>query len=326
MMNTMFLSIVIPCYNCSNTIIRTLESIPRISDKEIEVILVDDCSTDNTVDVINEFASSREWVHLITLNTNQGPANARNVGIEAAKGSFLAFIDSDDTISSDYLKMVYDAVFYSHADLISIGISRVLGSSVTPIPTIDYCNQAEFMALVTGSLCTIISSRKLWEGLRLPNIRNAEDIAVIPILISRAKSVYHIKEPLYNYILSSSSLSRKPQADMSSNFEKSFDFTCQNIDLNNSFFCSAIEFHGIKTIIYGGVYNAIRCGSSPQTINQLVNRFELRFPNWNQNVYLKRYPLRKRFFLFCVKHRSLLLARTYVLSQELFLRLQSRMH
>lgn len=322
----MFLSIIIPCYNCSSTIIRTLESIQQVPNIDFEVILVDDCSTDNTIDLINEFSISHKWAHLILLNRNQGPANARNVGIEASKGQYLAFVDSDDTIAADYLKMVYNTVIKENADLISIGISRVCGSSITTIPMINYSNQAEFLALVTGSLCTIISAKNLWEGLRLPNIRNAEDIAVIPILISRAKKIYHIKCSLYNYILTPNSLSRKPSADASYNFERSFEFSCRYIDNKDAVYSAAIEFHGIKTIVYGGVLNAIRCGVPIKEINQMLDKFEIGFPKWNRNVFLNKYPLRKRLFLFCAKERLYFLVRFFVYSHELFLSLRSKFH
>lgn len=322
----MFLSIIIPCYNCSSTIIRTLESIQPITEEDHEVILVDDCSTDNTVEVINEYAAYHDGVRLIKLDSNQGPANARNVGIDAAEGQYLAFIDSDDTVDADYLRKLYDVVKKSHADLINIGISRVYGNSATFIPVIDYRNKAEFMALITGSLCTIVSSKTLWKGLRLPSIRNAEDIAVIPVLISRAQKIYQIKVSLYNYILNPGSLSRKPQADVSTNFEKSFDYTCQHIDMTNASFRSAIEFHGIKTIIYGGVLNAIKCSMSSKSIKRVVDKFEMEYPMWNKNEYIKKYPLRKRFFLFCVKHRLLFLAKTFVLLHEMFINIQSHMH
>ena len=322
----MFLSIIIPCYNCSGTIVRTLESISQSNGIDYEVILVDDCSSDNTIEVINKYAASHGYVRLIKSDYNQGPANARNIGIDLAEGQYLAFIDSDDTVAPNYLRKLYDAVIMSHADLINIGISRVYGNSATFVSVIDYRSQSEFMALITGSLCTIISSKTLWEGLRLPCIRNAEDIAVIPILISRARKIYQIKESLYNYILNPSSLSRKPQADVSSNFEKSFEYTCQHIDMTNASFRSAIEFHGIKTLIYGGVLNAIKCGMPAKSINELVVKFETDFPQWNKNEYLKKYALRKRFFLFCVKQRLYLLAKFFVFSHELFISLQSHLH
>ena len=322
----MFLSIIIPCYNCSGTIVRTLESIPRTKGIDYEVILVDDCSTDNTIEFIKEYILFHEWVRLIELPANQGPANSRNVGIDAARGQYLAFIDSDDTVTPDYLKKIYDEVKNNQADLINIGISRVYGNSATLVPVIDYKNQSEFMALITGSLCSIISSKTLWEGLRLPCIRNAEDIAVIPVLISRANKICQIKESLYNYIIQPESLSRKPRADVSLNFEKSFDFTCQHINLSNESFRSAIEFHGIKTIIYGAVLNAIKCGLPSKSIYNHVDKFEEKFPQWNKNEHLNKYAFRKRFFLFCVKHRFYLLAKLFVFSHETFINFQSRLH
>lgn len=322
----MFLSFIIPCYNCSGTIIRTLESIVTSPEIAIEAILIDDCSTDNTIEVVNNYIISHNWVRLISLTTNQGPANARNVGLDASQGDYIAFIDSDDTISPDYISLVYEAAHIYNADLISIGIQRVFGASIINVPFIDYQDQAEFLALCSGSLCTLVSSKNLWKGLKLPGIRNAEDIAVIPILISRSQKIYYIHHILYNYILSPNSLSRKPRPDVSFNFQKSFEFTCQHVDNNNLFYKSAIEFHGIKTILYGGVLNGIRCNLSTSIIKQMVNDFESDFPKWTNNKYIKKYPFRKRFFLICVKLRLFPIIHLFEYTHELLITRQACNH
>jgi glycosyltransferase involved in cell wall biosynthesis len=88
-------SVVIPAYNREKTIMKALSSVGGQTYQNVEVIVVDDCSSDRTVEVVRE-AKYRIPVRVIALDRNQGPATARNVGIDAARGEYVAFLDSDD--------------------------------------------------------------------------------------------------------------------------------------------------------------------------------------------------------------------------------------
>lgn len=94
-------SVVIPVYNRENTILRAVRSVLRQTYSNIEIIVVDDCSTDSTVSVINSCDDKR--VQLIALPHNHGANYARNRGIERARGEFIAFQDSDDEWMEDKL-------------------------------------------------------------------------------------------------------------------------------------------------------------------------------------------------------------------------------
>ena len=91
-------SVVIPMYNSSTTILRALLSVASQTCKPVEVILVDDASTDNTLDLIEQFSESRPdcGIRIIRQPCNQGPSAARNRGWKSAKGQYLAFLDADD--------------------------------------------------------------------------------------------------------------------------------------------------------------------------------------------------------------------------------------
>lgn len=91
-------SVVIPCFNAEFTIRKTLESVLNQSYSNIEVIVVDDCSTDNTISVVKTISKLHSNVSIISTNKNSGsPAQPRNLGIISAVGDYICFLDADDS-------------------------------------------------------------------------------------------------------------------------------------------------------------------------------------------------------------------------------------
>ncbi len=96
MNNNPFVSIIVPVYNSSNFIKETIKCVEEQTYKNYEAIFIDDCSSDNSAQIIEEYAKKDSRIKLIKLKRNKGTAFARNIGIRKAKGRFLAFLDSDD--------------------------------------------------------------------------------------------------------------------------------------------------------------------------------------------------------------------------------------
>jgi hypothetical protein len=105
------LSIIIPTYNVEKYINECLASIiPQITD-EVELIIIDDCSTDQTVDRIMEYYEKTHFnVTLTKLKKNGGVSHTRNVGLERATGEYVAFIDGDDYVANDYVKTILNVI------------------------------------------------------------------------------------------------------------------------------------------------------------------------------------------------------------------------
>lgn len=95
-MNKITLTVIIPNYNKSNYIRKCLESVLNQTYKPLEIIVVDDKSTDNSKEVVLQIAKNNPIIKPIFLEKNGGVSNARNVGLNAAKGNYVTFIDSDD--------------------------------------------------------------------------------------------------------------------------------------------------------------------------------------------------------------------------------------
>ncbi|EKD7758672.1 glycosyltransferase family 2 protein [Shigella sonnei] len=115
------LSIVIPAYNASKTIVSTLKSFESSISTTYEVIIVDDCSCDNTIDIIKRYSASKNNIHLIQMDINSGPGVARDKGLEIAKGEYTIFFDSDDMMRP---RAVDNAIKHLEENNLSVAIMR----------------------------------------------------------------------------------------------------------------------------------------------------------------------------------------------------------
>lgn len=109
-MNYADLTVIIPCYNSSQTIIRCLDSIKNQTLLPEKIIVVDDCSHDNTLDILKEYKkyNSKLNLEIFELNKNSGPASARNLGWDKSLTSYIAFLDSDDAWHKDKVYYQYN--------------------------------------------------------------------------------------------------------------------------------------------------------------------------------------------------------------------------
>ncbi|NLB90400.1 MAG: glycosyltransferase, partial [Clostridiales bacterium] len=112
------MSVIIPVYNVEPYLRETLTSVLAQSLKEIEIICVDDGSTDRSLQIIKEYAHADERVKVI-IQENQGPSQARNTGMKHAKGRYVYFLDSDDTIVPTALQTMYDTMEKEELDIVT---------------------------------------------------------------------------------------------------------------------------------------------------------------------------------------------------------------
>ena len=114
-------SVIITLYNKENSIKRTILSVLEQTYKDLEIIVVNDCSTDNSLNICNEFLPN---IRIITTDKNYGLPNARQIGIKHAKGNFITFIDADDYFSNDAINKCIETQKKSDADIVQMNIIR----------------------------------------------------------------------------------------------------------------------------------------------------------------------------------------------------------
>ena len=107
-MENIKVSVIIPVYNTEKYLEEAINSVVNQTLKEIEIIVVNDGSTDNSATILEDFAKKDSRVKVLTLEKNSGQSVARNVGMEIMKGEYLYFFDSDDVLESDCLELCYE--------------------------------------------------------------------------------------------------------------------------------------------------------------------------------------------------------------------------
>ncbi|MCM1338656.1 MAG: glycosyltransferase [Muribaculaceae bacterium] len=120
----MKISIIIPVYNAEKFLRRCLDSLINQTLKDIEIICVNDSSTDNSLAILNEYAQIDNRIVVISQE-NSGPSEARNRGLDIAKGEYIGFVDSDDWVSLDYFENLYNAAKENNADIAAAGIIKL---------------------------------------------------------------------------------------------------------------------------------------------------------------------------------------------------------
>ena len=103
-------SIIVPIYNVENDIRQCFETISNQTFKDFEVLCVDDCGTDNSMNIVREFAQNDSRFKILTHDTNKGVATARNTALKEVSGEYILFIDSDDWVENNTLEALDNAI------------------------------------------------------------------------------------------------------------------------------------------------------------------------------------------------------------------------
>ena len=120
-------SIIMPIYNVSDYLKRSLDSIVEQDYENLDIILVDDGSTDGSGDICDAYRKKDS--RILTLHKeNGGQASARNVGLQYSRGELIAFIDSDDVVSPEYISRMLRVMQEKQCDIVQCGYARVLAN------------------------------------------------------------------------------------------------------------------------------------------------------------------------------------------------------
>lgn len=235
------ISIIVPVFNSSGFIAQCLSSLSSQTMDEIEIILVDDHGEDDSMGKINSFiagySGKKSFVIAQTLR-NSGPGAARNVGIELAKGEYVAFVDSDDYVEPTYCEDLYNAAEAAGADMACCDIQ--IGEEVKR--NADVSDKQYFLKHFVSYFTTFVYKKTMLDAkvLRFPESSSAEDTCFLTCCVLSANKMAQIQKPLYHYVLHEKSVSRKK------NRKRAF-----------------VRLNSIKSIIHfakrNGLYSQYRC-------------------------------------------------------------------
>lgn len=201
-----YVSIIMPAYNAENYIKESIQTVLDQTFTNWELIIIDDCSSDNTVDVIRAIEDDR--IRLIELEKNSGAAVARNRGVEIAQGEYIAFLDSDDLWGAEKLTK---QLFFMKSNDYSFTCTEyiAINENYEEINTIKVQDRLDYKGVLKycpGNSTIIYNAKKLGK-FYAPIIRRRNDFAMWLQVIKKAKFIYGLREPHTFYKVRENSLS-----------------------------------------------------------------------------------------------------------------------
>lgn len=302
------ISVIIPCYNCEKWIIKCIESIKNQDYQgEIEIICVDDCSNDNTIQIIRNYKNSTcDNITILENEKNSGPANSRNRGIQCSTGEWLAFCDSDDWFDKDFVSLMVSEAMKDDSDIVMCNYKKILESNGSVI-LVDYLKDIsnnytneECIVYSKASLCLLLVKKSIFENLRIPDLRNGEDIAIVPVLEAKAEKIAYIRKAPYNYLIRKDSASNKITAKVFYSLCGAYKYI--NDNLNDNYKLEK-EYLGVRTLLYGAVMNGLKANIPISEIKTEIKKFISIYPKWYNNSYIKNFTMTKKIFLLMIRIR-----------------------
>ena len=227
------ISVICPVYNAAACIERFLDSMAAQTLGGVEVVLVDDHGADDSMEVARRYAAVLALdVVFVDGEYNRGPGGARNLGIRAASGEYVAFVDSDDVVAPDFLERLYTVAVGCRAELACGSISFDAPDGTTTLkgnPRLCgdvFTGRAKrhFLRRYKSYFTTFLYRRAFLvdNGIAFPPTHSAEDSCFLLCSLLSAERLAQDEAAVYHYLLSAQSVSRKRDPERWKNRIRSF--------------------------------------------------------------------------------------------------------
>ncbi len=238
------ISFIVPVYNVRDYLSDCLDSLLAQTYKNYEIVIVNDCSSDGSDELALDYAEKHSCIRVVSHEENRGLAAARNTGISAANGSYVAFVDSDDYLSSSYLEDLHANAIKWGADIsvcgrylvyeTSSGIKLVEDAqhafSYEPLNNIRGLRALNSYRAFDMSMCSKLIKKSLFAGIKFPEGELCEDYYVCHQIVYKAQCIYYDPQPLYYYRQRPGSISRGSRVNLApvaaSNAQLGFILSC----------------------------------------------------------------------------------------------------
>lgn len=213
------LTIIIPVYNPGKNLIKCMDSILNQADEAIEILVVNDGSTDNSEMIIKEYEEKYPDIITYYKKGNTGVADTRNFAISKAKGKYFVFVDSDDYIKDGLIKKLKEYIS-DEIDIVKFKLERVddSGNIIEKVdgPVFEKTdgqtafNMLCFSDVLLDSPCVYMFKKELFEGndLKFKVNTEHEDFGLIPLVLLKAKTIVSIEDFSYCYLQTTGSITR----------------------------------------------------------------------------------------------------------------------
>lgn len=326
-MNEVKVSIIVPVYNVEKYLVNCMESMVNQTLEEIEIIVVNDGSPDNSIVILEEYERKYPQKVRVFTTENRGVSHARNYGLDRAVGEFVMFVDSDDFIELHMVETLYNKAIADGNDLVMCARNNVyevegkadLKKKEMKIFSVNQnfkMSERKFeMVHASPFPWDKLFKRSLLEGIRFPEGIRFEDLVVAFEVVAMAENIGIVPEPLYNYRKTTQSGFLNSFSEATKDIVTSFGLLIKFMKEHNLFdtFKEELEYVCVRHFFYRyeSFYSKEKKGQLAlkiDIINATQDFLTKEFPNWAENHYLKYVAgpaLKKHLVHYITKEKTI---------------------
>ncbi len=309
-------SIVTPMYNSFEYMQRYFSHFESQTYKNFELIIVDDCSTDDSYNLLLQYAEKTDLnIKCYRLEDNMGPGVARNLALDMAEGEWVTFVDSDDWVKDTMLEEINDiaekyaveCVVYDYCS--SDGENDIRTVRGLPICERGYVTSGDMVSYgIAGHIKCLKSSLINEKKIRYPKMKRAEDMVFWACVFAKNPDmqIYYARDTFYYALQRKHSLSRAVYTY--SVMRPAYELLIEEIGQN---FRQELDVMSIRMILYGEVLIMCQAGKSKKEINEFIVWYENYNPDWYDASCIDRFSITKRIFLRFIHRRMFVLMRMF---------------
>lgn len=331
------ISVIVPVYNQSRTgfLVPCLDSLLAQTLKDIEIICIDDSSEDDSLNVLLGYAKKHPSFTVVKMKENSRQGTARNRGIDLARGKYIAFIDSDDMVSSNYFEQLYHVAEETHSEAVEASFQYIdengntFGSISKPHENKAHAlNHAsrEHLILSHGMIWSYLFSSSLFKenDIRFPEKIRYEDTPTLIRLFFKINRIASCSKSVYSYRQSESSTMATTPSDPKAIKERLV--TAKMILANSKedgvypSYQDVLDYYFLKVYLINTLYLISENDSDPETLNdidfrQLSLYCKNHIPNVIRNPFIRQMSFRQRLsIIIAIRSPNLYLSLRKVIS------------
>lgn len=292
-------SIIVPVYNVENYLEGCLDSILSQSYTNIEIIAVNDGSTDSSAQILKSYAKQDSRIKVVE-KANGGLSDARNVGIANAEGEYVFCIDSDDTIDSIMVERMVNSAEANDADFVVCDMDFIWPDKnhrVVNGKRLASEEKKSFL-LATPSACNKMLKRELFKFCEFPVGKKFEDLATMPLLLAKAKKVAYVEGGFYKYLQREGSIiySSKPNTEDIYFALERIKNGYQKLDVYKDFE-KEIEMLFIEHILLHHCRRMLHFECAEEEIKRAILYMNENFPHWKSNPYMNLFSKKEKLLI-----------------------------
>ncbi len=300
-------SVIIPVYNVEKYLPKCLDSMVNQTLKDIEIIVVNDGSPDNSEKIIKEYLKKDKRI-IYLKKENGGQGSARNLGIKKAKGEFLCFVDSDDYIELNMLELLYDKAINEESDIVISNYNKVIGNNKQECSFFDTLgqNNIESYILNMGSPWGKIIRKDIItnNNLFFPEGIIYEDYAVVPLYALFANKISYVDIPLYNYLIREGSTMTQKFNEKFYDIISATDYLYKRLEEYGFPYYQEYEYFIIKNIFREAYIRLLPYPNGTKVLDKINIWAKGHIPNWYKNKYFKKENFKSRLFTYLIYKRQ----------------------